>query len=297
MYPLFIVVPIHNAEKYLPDFLATLKKQTYQQYELVIFDDGSEDDSVNIIMELFPRTHILRGDGTCWWSTSVNEGIRFALNNNCELVLTLNVDLVLHKDYLRNMIIVMNNRKNLILGSAVYDIETRLICDIGANYNWKTAKLSKNIFKLQNDLSDLKRTNVLGGRGLLIPRNAFELIGLFDQVKLPQYAADYVFTAKANQNGFELYCNTKAIIYSYIKNTGISSFIKRLSFANFYKYLTHIKSPGNLKVRWYAARQMVPRKYFIQFIILDLLRVIGGYFKTTIYGNTTSLDLQGRHSS
>lgn len=40
-----IVVPVYNGEKYLPSCLETVAGQTFGDYELIIVDDGSTDDS------------------------------------------------------------------------------------------------------------------------------------------------------------------------------------------------------------------------------------------------------------
>lgn len=43
-----VVVPVYNGERYLPECLASVNAQTYTDYELVIVDDGSTDDSGRI---------------------------------------------------------------------------------------------------------------------------------------------------------------------------------------------------------------------------------------------------------
>ena len=40
-----IVVPVYNCEKYICDTLESVKKQSFADWELIIVDDGSKDDS------------------------------------------------------------------------------------------------------------------------------------------------------------------------------------------------------------------------------------------------------------
>lgn len=40
-----ILVPVYNAEKYLPECLASIAGQDFDDYELILVDDGSTDDS------------------------------------------------------------------------------------------------------------------------------------------------------------------------------------------------------------------------------------------------------------
>ncbi len=44
-----IIVPVYNAEKFIRDTLETVKAQTYKNWELILVDDCSIDNSVNII--------------------------------------------------------------------------------------------------------------------------------------------------------------------------------------------------------------------------------------------------------
>lgn len=44
-----IIVPVYNAEKFIKDTIQTVKNQTYQNWELILVDDFSTDNSVDII--------------------------------------------------------------------------------------------------------------------------------------------------------------------------------------------------------------------------------------------------------
>ena len=51
-----IIVPIFNTSKYLPRCLTSLEKQTYQNLEILLIDDGSTDESGKIADD-FAKTH------------------------------------------------------------------------------------------------------------------------------------------------------------------------------------------------------------------------------------------------
>src|SRR5690625_1414914 len=49
-YPLVTVfMPVFNAERYISEALESIFNQTYGNLEILLVDDGSTDDSVNII--------------------------------------------------------------------------------------------------------------------------------------------------------------------------------------------------------------------------------------------------------
>ncbi len=51
-----IIVPVHNSERFLPDCLKSLKKQTYRKIEVIAIDDRSSDNSYNIL-KTFAKKH------------------------------------------------------------------------------------------------------------------------------------------------------------------------------------------------------------------------------------------------
>ena len=46
---LTVLMPVYNAEKFLKDSIGSILKQTYSDFELLILDDGSTDNSLKII--------------------------------------------------------------------------------------------------------------------------------------------------------------------------------------------------------------------------------------------------------
>ena len=44
-----IVIPFHNAEKYIENCLNCVKEQIYKNIEVIFVDDGSDDDTVAIL--------------------------------------------------------------------------------------------------------------------------------------------------------------------------------------------------------------------------------------------------------
>ena len=46
---LSIIVPIYNVESYVGQCLESIRKQTFQNWECLLFSDGSKDGSINIM--------------------------------------------------------------------------------------------------------------------------------------------------------------------------------------------------------------------------------------------------------
>lgn len=74
-----VIVPVFNAEKSLTKCVGSLIGQTYRNIEIIIVDDGSDDDSWSIIMELAER------DGRIRCVSQRNGGVSAA--RNCGIAL------------------------------------------------------------------------------------------------------------------------------------------------------------------------------------------------------------------
>jgi GT2 family glycosyltransferase len=96
-----IIIPNYNGEKYLSDCLGSLRMQNYEKREIIIVDDCSTDNSIEIVENKFPEVKLLKNDKNYGFAKTVNEGIRFArgkyialLNNDTKVVSNWLSDLV-----------------------------------------------------------------------------------------------------------------------------------------------------------------------------------------------------------
>lgn len=55
-----VIMPVYNSEKYLSETIQSICNQSYTDWELVIVDDGSEDNSVSIIEEYAKKDSRIR---------------------------------------------------------------------------------------------------------------------------------------------------------------------------------------------------------------------------------------------
>lgn len=55
-----IIVPIYNAEKYLPNLINSILNQIYENWELVLVDDGSTDNTLKVCSQLIRDNNKIR---------------------------------------------------------------------------------------------------------------------------------------------------------------------------------------------------------------------------------------------
>ena len=61
-----VIIPVYNAEKYLRKTLDSIIKQSYENWEIILAENGSNDKSPDIICEYeekYPGIHMVKGPG------------------------------------------------------------------------------------------------------------------------------------------------------------------------------------------------------------------------------------------
>ncbi|MCB7070332.1 glycosyltransferase family 2 protein [Caldibacillus sp. 210928-DFI.2.22] len=99
---LSIVVVNWNGEVFLENFFTSLENQTYKEFIVYFVDNGSQDNSIKIT-EKFTRNlniDIIRLDKNTGFSVANNIGIKKALKDNSNFIITLNNDMELDKSCL-----------------------------------------------------------------------------------------------------------------------------------------------------------------------------------------------------
>lgn len=71
-----VVIPNWNGSHLLPECLNSLKRQTFNAFQVIIVDNGSSDDSLTLIAEEFPWVRVIALSGNSGFSAAVNTGIR-----------------------------------------------------------------------------------------------------------------------------------------------------------------------------------------------------------------------------
>lgn len=244
---IYIVIPVHNRLEYTRDCLLSLQHQIPTDH-IIIIDDGSTDGTKEMLATKFPEVIVLAGDGNLFWTAAINMGIRHALKAGADYVMTLNNDTIASEDFLKQMMFWSKQRPNSLIGALDVDIKSKKPYYGGEIINWALAKSRYLLDELQEvDQHGLHEVSLFPARGLLIPRKVFDTVGLFEEKLLPHYIADYDFTHLARRNGFPIYCNYDAILYTYPEEGGDRKISKHKSLKNYYKHLFHIKGGGNLK--------------------------------------------------
>ncbi|MFH0907056.1 MAG: glycosyltransferase family 2 protein [bacterium] len=112
-YPLVSInLLVYNGEKYIKDCLDSVLSQTYPFLEILIIDNASTDNSKDYFEKLSgrPKIKVIFNKKNIGFSAGHNQGIK---HSKGDLVLCLNQDLILDKDFIQNAVKIFNKEVNV----------------------------------------------------------------------------------------------------------------------------------------------------------------------------------------
>ena len=89
-----VLIPVYNVEKYLKECLDSIVNQTLDDIEIVIINDGSKDNSINIIKDYLnkdKRIHLINKENS-GYGDSMNKGLEYLYNKNVEYIAFMEPD-------------------------------------------------------------------------------------------------------------------------------------------------------------------------------------------------------------
>jgi glycosyltransferase involved in cell wall biosynthesis len=76
-----VIMAVYNGEKYLAEAIESILNQTFKEFEFIIIDDGSKDNSLNIIKRYAKkdsRIIIIKNEKNMKLAWSLNKGLKIA---------------------------------------------------------------------------------------------------------------------------------------------------------------------------------------------------------------------------
>ncbi|MCX7927272.1 MAG: glycosyltransferase [Candidatus Omnitrophica bacterium] len=171
-----VIIPTHNDGKYISEAISSVLEQTYSDFEIVVVDDGSIDNTEIIVHQYlnnFPQKIKYFFQKNSGPSAARNKGIREAKG---EYIAFLDADDVWLPSKLTIQLSFLESFESIgAVGCGVYDIDEsgNIIKVIRGN------EITKKMYFCR----DLIIRNVIGGgpSGVLIRREVFDKVGLFDE--------------------------------------------------------------------------------------------------------------------
>ncbi|SRR5579872_6838825 len=221
-----VVIPVHNHRERTVRCLESLRRIQYANHSLLVVDDGSRDGTANLLAQRYPDVVVLRGHGNLWWAGATNRGVRHALRNPFDFVLTLNNDTQVDPLFLSHLVAAAQTHPRSIIGSRINFLKhPSRIWALGATMRWHNGQLFHLLEQGTEESTphlqepSVRPVETLTGCGTLIPVDCFRETGYYDARRYPQYHADAEFVLRAAKRGWRALVHTKAVVWNDADNT------------------------------------------------------------------------------
>jgi len=116
-----VIMPVYNAEKYLADAIESILGQTYENFELIITNDGSNDGSEKII-----KNYAEKDNRICVISRE-NRGLVYTLNEQLDkahgkFIVRMDADDISEKERIEKQVHYMESNGDIYLAGSYYDL-------------------------------------------------------------------------------------------------------------------------------------------------------------------------------
>lgn len=287
----FICITVFNRIDYTLKCLESIFLQNYPNVEIILCDDGSTDNTSEIVKTKYPAVTIVKGTGDLWWTGGTNMCVEEALKKaeGHDFIFTLNNDTELDQDVILNLVNFSISKDYSIVGSVNLFYENRSLIEPSAFKAKGTFPFSlyhdfvnRWADKIEDVNCDFIEVDSLSGKGVLIPVFVFKTTGLYNFEMLPHYHADTEFIRRAkNLLNIKAYIYYKTKIFSHQKLSGIGQINTEPRFVEFIKSFFTIKSANHAITLWNRAK-LIYQPNFRTYFVFNIFMIIFGHIKRQI---------------
>ena len=213
-----VIIPNWNGRSLLEDCLKSLIKQTFKDFEIILVDNGSTDDSIDYVANNFPEVKIIKLSKNMGFAKAINKGVKKTL---ADYVAFLNNDTEVDKDWLKNLISCANSHPEVVsVNSKLLNFYDRKKID-GVGILVNEVGQARSIGWQEQDSGQFEKEQYIfgaSGGAALFRRTDFIKVGMFDENYF-MYCEEVDFAFRAQFLGYKsIYC-PGAVVYHKHKAT------------------------------------------------------------------------------
>ncbi len=165
-----VVIPAYNAERFVAKAIDSVLNQTYRDYEIIVVDDGSTDNTLEVLKSYGDKVRYVRQSNK-GASAARNTGIRHA---NGKYIAFLDADDVWFSQKLEKQVKVLDERPEFGLVYSNVEFPSRQNGVVQTQFDLKRPYSGKI-------LSKLIVMNAIPTSTVVARKECFEKVGLFDE--------------------------------------------------------------------------------------------------------------------
>jgi GT2 family glycosyltransferase len=281
------VIPNYNGQKFLKNCLDSLLIQTERNFDIIIVDNNSADDSVKFVEANYPSVKVIRLDKNYGFSKAVNAGISYSLKNpEIKYIVLLNNDVECDKNFVSELLKGFKYKSTGSVASKMLNYKNRKLIDNTGLF----LDLSDFPYLRGNNETDSgqydKGEFVFGccaGAGMYL-REVFENAGLFDE-DFFAYNEDIDLDIRMQLKGYKSFYNPDAVCYHIGSATSVHNSPFKVYLGERNIVLLRAKNyPVKLLLKFMPLIIYNTSKRFVKYLIRDTPAVFLSAVKGTFSG-------------
>ena len=204
-----IIIVNWNAKTFLKECIESLLSQSFTDYEIILVDNASSDDSVNFIKEHFPQVKIIQNKDNVGFAEGNNIGIK---NSTGNIIALFNPDAVADKKWLSILVDTLQSSEKIAATTGkMYYLGDKYGKD-AVFCTWsKIAPYSATPTNFYEN-EPLAKVDYLSGAAMVIKRDVLDKIGLMDSDYF-LYFEETDLCARMIRAGYDLMYVPDAIVW------------------------------------------------------------------------------------
>lgn len=284
-----IVIVNYNGAKYQNDCIRTIKDSVYQNYEMVVVDNNSTDNSMVMLKREYPEVKTIELKDNRGVTGGNNVGIQYSIQTKAEYTLLMNNDVELDKNTISEL--VKSASENTVTVPKILYFDRNDMLWYGGGYlDWKWGTGIHQFYReIDRGQANTQRIVTYSPACcMLIHNSVFERIGMLDEAYF-MYFDDTDFCARLEDAGLQLlYVPGSFLWHKVSSSTGGES--SKLSVyymsRNHLYYLSKFKKNVKMMV-WIRVMSKGLAKYLRSFFIKKNYRIVlngyKDYFRDNMY--------------
>jgi len=161
-----IVIVNYNGQKWIKKCLDSICRLTFKEYEVIMVDNASYDESVKLVKNEFPWVQIIENNANLGYAEGCNLGLSHA---NGKIIAFINMDVLLESNWLEELVKVLKSEKN-----------TGACCGKFFDFYGKKLQFPSELDVPQESLEKCRQLRNVYGAAFATKRSVLQRIGLFD---------------------------------------------------------------------------------------------------------------------
>lgn len=210
-----IIILSWNGIKYLEACLNAVLAQEYSDFEVIVVDNASSDNSANFVAANFPQVKLIQHSRNLGFSGGMNAGTRIAAG---EIVVWLNQDTIVQKQWLPTLAAAFKQADVGVAGCKILEADGKTLnhaggtldINAGETCHFGAGEPDRGQYDQPADVE------YVTGAAMAARKEVLNQVGLLDEQFFPGYYEDADYCVRVRNAGYKIRYNPEAVLIHHV---------------------------------------------------------------------------------